>query len=460
MTFREILDLGIVPEDVSREYNSKRYKGGMGTLIEERFFGYRANNDQAADFPEAGVELKASCFDVKQNGELSAGERLVLTMIPFSAPIEDDFYESHAWEKSAKIMLVYYKRDRDIDPYDQRIEYATMFTPPAEDLKIIEDDYRKIASIIQAGKAEELSESLTSYLGACTKGATSESSWVDQYYPPHSKAKKRAFCFKRQYMDYVLHHYVMERAEDTERIVNDVSELEGTTFEDLVISRILEHAGMTDRELCAMLGLEYTRNKAQWTKIVYALLGVRGEAASEFQKANVSVRTVRLEEVGGIKESLSLDTISFLELADEEWENAKLHRYFEETRFLFVSFRKKGSDLVLEGARFWSMPQSDLEGPLKDCWQSAHDVVRNGVEFEVVPWGNGERVENNLPKMSENPIAHVRPHTTKSWYRFSDGTTRGESPSQGDVLPDGREMTKQSFWLNSDYVYSIVEGWV
>lgn len=51
MTFRQVLNLGIVPEGVEREYNNKNYKGGMGTLIEERFFGYKANNEQEADFP-------------------------------------------------------------------------------------------------------------------------------------------------------------------------------------------------------------------------------------------------------------------------------------------------------------------------------------------------------------------------------------------------------------------------
>ena len=91
MTFRQVLNLGIVPEGVEREYNNKNYKGGMGTLIEERFFGYKANNEQEADFQEAGVELKASPLNMKKDGDYSVGERLVLTMIPFDKPINDDF---------------------------------------------------------------------------------------------------------------------------------------------------------------------------------------------------------------------------------------------------------------------------------------------------------------------------------------------------------------------------------
>ena len=455
MTFRDVLDLGITPEGTTHDYSDRAFKGGVGTLIEERFFGYKANSDQNADFADAGVELKTTCFDVKKNGEYSAGERLVLTMIPMNKPIEDDFYSSHAWDKSSKIMLIYYQRDKSIDKYDQQIKYVSMFTPPEEDLKIIEHDYEVIRDLVQSGKAEELSESLTTYLGACTKGANEATMWVEQFYPPHNKAKKRAFCFKRQYMDYVLHHYIMnEKRSDS--IISNVSDLENMTFEELVLHKINSHIGKTDRELCQMLEIPYTGNKAQWTTITYSLLGVRGDKAEEFEKANISVRTVRIEETDTVKESLSLDSFKFKELIEEDWDNAPLHNYFEETRFLFVSFRKKNSHLYLAGARFWAMPQVDINGPLYQCWKRTRDVVRAGVEFSVVPWGGSERIENNLPKKTGNPVAHVRPHTAKSWYRFSDGTCRGENPAYGDELPDGREMTKQSFWLNSDYIYSIV----
>ena len=70
MTFQEVIDLGIAPGGIEREYDKKGYKGGMGTLIEERFFGYKANNEQEADFPEAGVELKASPLNMKRRGLL------------------------------------------------------------------------------------------------------------------------------------------------------------------------------------------------------------------------------------------------------------------------------------------------------------------------------------------------------------------------------------------------------
>ncbi len=467
MTFREVLALGITPEGAGRDYNNAGYKGGLGTLIEECYFGYKANSDQEPDFPEAGVELKSSPIDRKKDGDFSAGERLVLTMIPLDHPIEDDFFASHVWRKSEKILLVYYERNRALDKYDQVIRYVKMITPSEEDLKIIREDYEKIVSLVKAGKAEELSEGLTSYLGACTKGATAATMWVDQYYPPRAPAKKRAFCFKRSYMDYILHNRMMG-AGAAESIVKDAGVLDGTTFEEYVLSLIKSHAGKTDRELCEMLGLTYAGNKAQWSQIVYALLGVRGDRAEEFEKANVSVRTVRVEESGTIVESLSLDTFKFREIVDQEWEDAPLRCYFEETRFLFVSFRKCADGIRLEDARFWNMSMGDIDGALRACWERTKSVVSAGVELTVVVGKDGKvvlckdggpRIANNLPNKNEaGDIAHVRPHASKRGYRLEDGSVCGEPDRYGDELPDGRIMTRQSFWLNNDYVMRIV-GW-
>ena len=49
-------------------YANKLRKGGLGNLLEEVFFGYKANSNQEADFAEAGVELKVTPYEVKKRG--------------------------------------------------------------------------------------------------------------------------------------------------------------------------------------------------------------------------------------------------------------------------------------------------------------------------------------------------------------------------------------------------------
>ena len=65
-------------------------------------------------------------------------------------------------------------------------------------------------------------------------------------------------------------------------------------------------------------------------------------------------------------------------------------------------------------------------------------TIRYGVILEF----DGDVTRNNLPKQSENRVAHVRPHARDA--------------SDTYPLPDGREMTKQCFWFNRTYVESII----
>lgn len=464
MTFRDILNLRIVPEgeDGTKTYSGAGYKGGMGNLIEERYFGYKANSDERPDFAEAGVELKATCYDIKKNGEKSAGERLVITMIPYDREVTTDFYESHLWTKCRSILLIYYHRDRTLkgeQKLDQRISYVDLFTPPEKDLEIIRDDYKKIVSYLQAGRADELSEGLTTYLGAATKGTTAEKSWVVQYYPrvfedgteERRKAKKRAFSFKRQYMDYVLHEYMMGRREDAESVLGEGG-LEGETFDQHIEGLLRPYIGLSDRQIAERLSVTYTGNKAQWYTLVYHMLGIQGNRAEEFLKAGISVRTVRVEANGKIKEHLSFSTFEFCEVGEGEWEDSELREYLEATRFFFVVFRKRDGAYELAGSLFWSMPVRDIEGAAHECWLRTRETIRRGVKL----CRKGSRVMNDLPGPSDNPVMHVRPKASHAAYRFADGSEQGDVQKDASMLPDGRCMTRQAFWINSSYLEEVL----
>ena len=459
MTFSEVLDLEIYPDGVVREYNSRAYKGGMGNLLEERFFGYRANSDREPDFAQAGLELKATCIDTLKSGKEVAGERLVLTMIPYDEDVPESIYDSHLWHKCRKLLLVWYKRDRSCDKYDQEIAYVHIFEPPEDDLRVIESDYGVIAGLVRDGRADELSESLTSYLGACTKGATAAKSMRDQArYAPDKTARARAFSFKRPYMDYVLHHYVMGEPE-AEHVIKDPKILKRQTLLQYVTRIINSHVGETDRELCAQLDIDYTGNKAQWTTIAYRLLGVRGNQAAEFEKAGIRVRTMRPEADGkGLVESAPLMDIDFKKLvAETDWEGAELHELLSDMRYLFVVFQKDGEQSILRGCKPWSIPVRDLDGPVQECWRRTVNAVRDGVELAKKESASGKvSFYNNLPKISDKLVAHVRPRAAKAAYRLEDGTEYGDVLRDAEELPDGRWMTRQAFWLNNAYLLEQV----
>lgn len=439
-------------------FSKKSRKGGLGNLLEKIYFGYKLNSDSDADFKEAGVELKVSPYEINKNGSLKAGERLVLTMISNNEPVIDDFYESHLWAKCQLLLLVYYLRDKSLPTnLEYRIDYVSLFTPPKKDLVIIEQDYAKIIGKIKAGKAHEISEGDTIYLGACTKGSTAEKSTVPQFYPPHIPARRRAFCYKNAYMTYVLNQYIVKGVETYEEIIKNPEELKAHSFEQIITDKINQYKGTSDSMLCSIFDREYNNNKAQWIDLAYRMLGIKSNRAEEFLKANIVVKAIRLDEKGRLKENSPLPSFRFLDLINEEWEESTLYNYLCDIKFLFVVYQKFNDVYVLKGCQLWNMPIKDLE-EVKYEWEKVKMVLKNGVEFCKEYHRNGVIIKNNLPKKSENHITHLRPHTQQTYYQFADGEVFGKGTiSDSDLLPDGRRMTRQSFWLNNSYILEQLE---
>ena len=119
---------------------------------------------------------------------------------------------------------------------DYLINYIKLFKFPAEDLEIIKKDYKIIIDKIKAGKAEEISESDTNYLGACTKGANANSLREQPY--SDVKAMQRAFCLKSSYISYILNHYIVNKTEEYESVIKDASILKEQTLEQYIINKL------------------------------------------------------------------------------------------------------------------------------------------------------------------------------------------------------------------------------
>lgn len=428
-------------EKIIEAYSNKARKGGLGNLLEEVYFGYKANSNQEADFSEAGLELKATPYEFNSRGEIRAGERVVITMISYDQPFEMDFYKSHAWQKMRQILLIYYWRNKQLNTnLLYKIGYVKVFSPPQNDLVIIRHDYEIIKDKIVSGKAHELSESDTMYLGACTKGSTAERSTVPQFYNPSVPAMKRAFCFKNSYMTFVLQHYILGKESDAEAVV-DESTLQEKSFDDYVVEKINTFHGWTVEDLCHHFEVEYERKpKNLEAMLAYRILGIKGNKAEEFEKANIALKTIRIETNGKIKENMSFPAFKFKELVKEEWDDSTFGNYLRETRFLFVVYQYgKDGNLRLKGCQFWNIPYVDLENEVKNVWERTKSVLLDGLKVNVV---NGKNM-NNFPKQSENRVSHVRPHAQNAQDTYE--------------LPDGRQYPKQCFWLNNSYILSQLE---
>jgi DNA mismatch repair protein MutH len=75
-----------------------------------------------------------------------------------------------------------------------------MYEFPVNDLPVIKSDWEKIQGKVMQGKAHELSEGDTFYLGACRKGAGGAKEKLRTQPFSSIGAPSRAFSFKQGYL--------------------------------------------------------------------------------------------------------------------------------------------------------------------------------------------------------------------------------------------------------------------
>lgn len=455
-TFNDVIqenekNLNTLVSENSSEYavshENKKRKGGLGEVIEECHFHYKANSDPTPDFDKAGVELKVTPYKKLNNGKISAKERLVVNMIDYHTVVDETFYDSHFWNKAHLMLLIYYLYEKEVkNRLDFKIDFASLFTPPESDLDIIENDFNTIVNKVKAGKAHELSGSDTLYLEAAPKAATSKNRRSQPF--SDIPAKPRAFAFKNSYMTYVLRDYISQgintyKPNVTINTDNNIikNRLINTTFEQYVVDRINEYK---DRDVDELFDYFKVGNKAKSSKanIVYAILGIKGNHAAEFEKANIKIKTIRLNKNNKIKESMSFPAFKFMDIAEQEWEESDFYRELSETKFLFVVFKEvEDKKYILKGCQFWNIPYEDLNVDVKSVFEKTKQVI---LDNNIIDSTNKcKRVRTNFPKASENRVSHVRPHSTKD--------------AKPDVLPSRDTYTKQCFWLNNTYVLEQLE---
>lgn len=464
-TFQQVLD-----DDNSSDKENQNNRGDLGQLIERHHFHYECNSDSNPDFPEAGVELKVTPYKVNTNGSFSAKERLVLTKINYMDIVHEEFDTGHFWNKSKLILLIYYLYQKEISKrFEYEIKYSKLFTPPAEDVVIIRKDYDIIVNKIKAGLAHELSESDTMYLGACTKGAKG----TDRTRQPFSdiEAKPRAFSFKQSYMTYVLNSYIVP-GKDTYEPVLTAIELVDQTFEQALQKRLQKYVGLYEKEIAKRLDIEINENnKSYEASLVCNMLDVKSTRVEEFLKAGILVKILRYRKQKSKNQEFRLEDINFSELnqecfdadiLDEEtgeisgWEYSELYSLLKDRKYLFAIFWETEEGNVFKGCQLWGMPDGDIE-KVRLAWNEVKEIVRDGVKMELVPYGKSFRVENNLPGISHNGIFHIRPHATKSFYEFRDGSIFGSGAiGDSDLLPSGERITRQAYWLNRSYIDSQI----
>jgi DNA mismatch repair protein MutH len=431
----------------------KRGKGQLGQLVEVYFFGIENNNRQEADFPEAGLELKVTPLKELKDKTLAIKERLVCTMIDFTKDQSVPFEKSHIYLKCAFMLIPFYLHKEGVPVQQLRFIYDVLWQIPEKDLLIMKQDYEKIIAKIQAGKAHELSEGDTTYLGACRKGQKGDS---DVPYtlldgsPAAIPAPKRAFSLKTQYMRTILEFAKKTGGQgtyNTSALVHgygphliEESELRKKSFEQILLERFEPFYGLTYSEICRKLGVYESNAKHKYAMATNLILtenetkGKEVTKSEEFVKSGIVLKSIRVEKSGHIEQHMSFEAIDYVELMQEDdWYESRFYELVTQ-RFLFVVYRKSTIDDVedyrLDKAFFWTMPNYAIEEAERFWLNIKENVARN--DFNP----------KSYYKISDHKLFHYRPH--------------GKDGKDMTINPNGGEVQKYGYWINKDLIEKVI----
>lgn len=440
------------PEQENRFKNEKS-KGKLGQSIEEEYFGYRVNSKQEADFSEVGVELKvcplksitpkSNSDNIREQLGYSAKERIVLSIIDYFKLNEESWENNSIMKKCKELLLMFYMNEKDTPKENLIFKIISLWSPSEHDLKIIENDWNTIVYKVKSGKAHEISEGDTMYLGACTKGSTAEKSKRGQ---PNSDimAPQRAFSYKRQYVDYIVEELLRKEKNRGTRLTKYLTD-EYMLFDEKVYSVFNGIINKSLREIIEIYSISRERKAKNYIRLVVddvckQVFGDKLDNFEEFKKADIELKVILVKPNGMPKESMSFEQINYCEIINEDWETSTIRNKFENKKHLWVIFKskvnfKKQSELsldniVLSKVMFWNMPVSDLNNSMHKVWSDTTNKIKQG-EY------------NNFIKISNGEIAHVRPKAKDS----------------KDVMltPQGTEERKKCFWLNAKYIKEQID---
>jgi DNA mismatch repair protein MutH len=414
-------------------------KGNFGQVLEKFYFGYEPNSLAEADFAQIGVELKSSPLKQLKNDEYRSKERLVLNIINYLNVVNQKFETSDFYKKNVSILLIFYLHQAGFDILDYIIKLVDEWSFPSTDLEIIKKDWEFITKKIADGKAHELSEGDTFYLGACTKGANALSVRKQPF--SDIPAKQRAYSFKQGYVNHIIASIANENTGIYGKLIPNVQIAKKQTIQEIVISKFKPYYGNTINEILAKTKIEInTKAKNFYATLTKVILGIElNQEIEEFEKAEIILKTVRLKENNLPKEDISFPNFRYEEIINQEWDDTDFKDILEH-KFLFVFYQFENEELVLRKVKFWNMPYADILEAEK-VWTKTKEIILKGTIVKEV---KNEIRYTNFPNKSFNSVSHVRPHATNAYDTYP-------LPVK-DKLTKAKEYTKHCFWLNNTYV--------
>ena len=408
--------------------NLKRNKGILGHVVESGFYKYPINSDPQADFDKIGVELKVTGYKKNTKGEKSAKERVSLSKIDFNKIVNEEYEYSKLIYKNKKILFIWYFYEKGKDIGDFLITDYQLYDM-SQDEETIKNDFYIIKQKVKDGRAHELSEGDTSYLGACTKARTSK----DRTSQPYSDipAKPRAYSLKNSYMSGILNSIGTTISFDTN---------EFKTVEEYVLAKLRPYIGKSQLEILEEVSGQTYKEKIPKNlnkMITDKIIGKDDELAEKhdlFKKTSFIIKNSPITPKGTYRERMSFRNLTLSEFEDS-WEDSYWKLFFDETTILNILWKEpksgsKNGERILEGVSKIGFNDDDL-----DSIEISYNMVKETIakkDISLLPY----------PNSFEGQILEIGP--------------KGQKSDDAYNTFFNNEVTKTCFFLNKEYLFEKI----
>ncbi|HEV2520008.1 MAG TPA: MutH/Sau3AI family endonuclease [Thermoplasmata archaeon] len=440
----------------------KATKNFFGDLLEHYFLLDPAKHSEShPDFVEAELELKLLPLK-RGRGTLRVKEPTSISMIDYVHLRDETWSTAMVRPKLLHILFVF----QVMEPEDLMASWyreVQVFEASDLDRALFEADWTKTHQWVLEGRAHELSESQSIVLAARRKGkgGPTEKMRRQPVTTFRADAPSRAWALKCSFTQQILDAKVLQHNFEAAfpHLADQIVHKGLNPIENQVRALLAADEGRTLEEIAVEAGIPIARGKGLAARIMKRRLSIQDLRADilEFEKLGISVKTLHLRERDGWPfEAVSFPAVNLRELAVEDFEGiedeegapvkerSELADQLE--RIFFITTHSPGREDPQEKRRlgktfFWSATPEQWRIIRKE-WEMFRDEVAEGRAAYDRPCTELGR-SNSLTHSSDTKLIHMRPHARVA--------------CDEDTDPRENKVTRQSFWLNQAFIYSLIQ---
>lgn len=189
---------------------------------------------------------------------------------------------------------------------------------------------------------------------------------------------------------------------------------------DIILDKIKPYIDRKRADLAREFNVK-DNTKSTNPKIIKHMLGIKGAKKDDFgqeiTKANIKPKTVVVNKGNkDLKEEFKIFEYKFDEVIEDTWKESELREFLQDTKFLIVVFEKDGDVLTLKGAKFWEMPDEDIETSARIVWEDTIHKIKTGVEIKRT---QNKRTTNFINSSLENKLFSKLSASQTAYYEDS-----------------------------------------